>query len=144
MLIYLDNCTFNRPFDNQKQGRIYLETVCKLKIQDAIAKKLFELAWSYILDYENSANPFAEKSDAISGWKKYASVDIGETEQILLNANKLSELNIKPKDGLHIASAIEMNCDFFITTDRALIKKCCEFRQLVVLNPIDFVDKINF
>ncbi len=26
MLIYLDNCCFNRPFDDQKQIRIHIET----------------------------------------------------------------------------------------------------------------------
>ncbi|MDR0796713.1 MAG: hypothetical protein LBE79_11815 [Tannerella sp.] len=26
MKVYLDNCSYNRPFDNQNQMRIYLET----------------------------------------------------------------------------------------------------------------------
>jgi len=30
--LYLDNCCFNRPFDNQKQLKIKLETEAKLFI----------------------------------------------------------------------------------------------------------------
>ena len=59
MLIYLDNCCFNRPFDDQVQIRIRLETEAKLVIQDEIRAGTYLLAWSYILDYENNQNPFA-------------------------------------------------------------------------------------
>jgi predicted nucleic acid-binding protein len=33
MRLYLDNCCFNRPFDNQEQLKIKLETEAKLFIQ---------------------------------------------------------------------------------------------------------------
>jgi hypothetical protein len=56
MLLYLDNCCFNRPFDDQKQIRIRIETEAKLYIQEKIISGEFELAWSYILEYENSVN----------------------------------------------------------------------------------------
>jgi hypothetical protein len=36
MRIYLDNCCFNRPFDNQTQLKIHLETEAKLFIQQEI------------------------------------------------------------------------------------------------------------
>ena len=36
MVIYLDNCCFNRPFDDQKQIRIQIETEAKLYIQREI------------------------------------------------------------------------------------------------------------
>ncbi len=34
--IYLDNCVFNRPFDDQSQIKIKLETEAKLYILDFI------------------------------------------------------------------------------------------------------------
>ena len=37
MRIYLDNCCFNRPYDDQSQLRISLETQAKLYIQGMIA-----------------------------------------------------------------------------------------------------------
>lgn len=38
MRVYLDNCSFNRPFDEQKQIKIQLETEAKLDIQSDILK----------------------------------------------------------------------------------------------------------
>ncbi len=140
MLIYLDNCSFNRPFDNQKQLRIHSETIAKLKIQEEIINGRYRLAWSYILEYENNANPFSERKMAIINWKKRAAADTGETINILQIANQLYKTKIKAKDALHVACAIEMNCDFFITTDLSLIKKCINFEKIKVVNPIDFLD----
>ena len=34
MRVYLDNCSYNRPYDDQSQMRIHLETQAKLYIQD--------------------------------------------------------------------------------------------------------------
>jgi len=59
MRIYFDNCCFNRPFDDQKQLRIRLEAEAKLGIQKMILEGSVQLAWSYILDFENEMNPFA-------------------------------------------------------------------------------------
>ena len=52
--VYLDNCCFNRPYDNQSHLRIRLESEAKLKIQEEIRSGAYKLIWSYILDYENS------------------------------------------------------------------------------------------
>ena len=54
--IYLDNCTYNRPMDNQSQIRIRLETEAKLYIQSGVREKKYSLVWSYMLDYENNDN----------------------------------------------------------------------------------------
>ena len=57
MRIYLDNCSYNRPYDDQSQMRIYLETQVKRHIQDMIT--------SFILDFENSNNRSIPKRMAI-------------------------------------------------------------------------------
>ena len=46
MRIYLDNCSYNRPYDDQSQMRIHLETQAKLHIQDMIRQKQIELVTS--------------------------------------------------------------------------------------------------
>ena len=56
--VYLDNCCFNRPFDDQSHLTIHLETRAKLMIQDLIKDERLELIGSFILDYENHANRF--------------------------------------------------------------------------------------
>ena len=57
MKVYLDNCCFNRPFDDQSSLVIHLETEAKLHIQDLIRQGELSLLWSFVLDYENDANP---------------------------------------------------------------------------------------
>lgn len=53
MKIYLDNCCFNRPYDDQTQIRISLETQAKLYVQDLVKNKKLDLVTSYVLWYEN-------------------------------------------------------------------------------------------
>ena len=69
MRVYLDNCCFNRPFDDQESQTIFLESEAKLMIQDLIREKKLELVWSFILEYENDANPDDEVMEKISKWK---------------------------------------------------------------------------
>jgi len=139
MLIYLDNCCFNRPFDDQLQIKIGLETEAKLVIQDRIKIGDFSLAWSYILDYENSENPFPERKETIHCWREFASTDTDESDLILEIAEILHKMGIKAKDALHVACAVIQKCDYFITTDRFLIKKLVKFEKIKVVNPLDFV-----
>jgi len=45
--IDLDNCCYNRPFDDQSQMKTRLETEAKLYIQSGIREKKYSLVWSY-------------------------------------------------------------------------------------------------
>lgn len=142
MLIYLDNCCYNRPFDDQKQIRIRLETEAKLFIQGEIVAGNLSLAWSYMLDYENSANPFPERKESIANWKKRAVIETSATDVLLALANKLNTSGIKAKDALHIASSVVMKCEYFITTDQYLIKKMVNFADTKVVSPVDFINSL--
>ena len=71
MKIYLDNCCYNRPFDDQSQIKIHLEARAKLYIQAKIREGAYDLVWSYILDYENGKNPYEEKRLAIAAHCEY-------------------------------------------------------------------------
>lgn len=75
-----------------------------------------------MLDFENNANPCSERRETIANWKFQAMADTGETEEILSLAKSLTKQNIKSKDALHLACAIELKCEYFITTDFALKK----------------------
>jgi len=141
MRLYLDNCCFNRPFDNQEQLKIRLETEAKLYIQSAILSGRYELIWSYILEFENAQNPYKERRDAIIDWKKYASVFCVENDKILVFAESLFSKGIKVKDALHIACAVDANADFFITTDKKLINTFIP--EIRVINPLIVINELN-
>ena len=139
MRIYLDNCCFNRPFDDQSQIKIKLESEAKLYIQGKVIEKEIELVWSYILDYENNHNPFDERKNIINKWKKKAIIDVVENNKILKKANELIKKGIKTKDALHIACAVHAASDYFITTDEQIIKKCKTLRDISVINPLQYI-----
>lgn len=143
MRVYLDNCSFNRPFDDQNQMRIRLESEAKLYIQTKIRQDEIELVWSYILEYENKQNPFEERKSAIEKWKFIAKVDINETKTLLLTAKSLVGQGVKPKDALHVASAIEGNADYFLTTDDKILKKLSSLAKIKVINPVDMIKVID-
>ncbi len=143
MRIYLDNCAFNRPFDDQSHIRIRLESEAKLYIQGKITNRKIELIWSYILDVENDQNPFEEKRKTIEKWKRFATVDIEETQRIVERANQLVKTGIKAKDALHVSSAIEGKADYFITTDDRLLKKLVALDDIHAVNPVDIAGEID-
>ncbi len=89
MKVYLDNCCFNRPFDEQIQIRISLETQAKLYVQEEIKKGNIQLVWSYILDYENFFNPFEERRRVIQRWKNIAIEDVNENEKIIERSKEI-------------------------------------------------------
>ena len=135
--IYLDNCCFNRPYDDQSQLLVHLETEAKLFIQKGVLQEIFELAWSYILDYENMANPYQNRKLAIAEWKKTTVVDIDASEVIVERAKVIMQQGVKKKDALHVACAIEAKCDYFLSTDKKLLKAA--INEISIMNPIDFI-----
>lgn len=135
--VYLDNCCFNRPFDNQTQIRINLETEAKLFIQSLIADKQIDFVWSFILLFENANNPYEARREAILDFSKLA-VDIISANQIVLQkANEIKSAGLKEKDALHIACAIYAECDYFISTDDRILKYKDD--KINIIDPIDFI-----
>jgi len=139
--IYLDNCSFNRPYDDQSLLKNYIEAEAKTYIQNEILQKKIELVWSYVMDYEISFNPFSDRKNQILKWKKIAIADISESDKVVALANDIKKKNIKPKDSLHLACAIEASCNYFITTDGKILNKSIE--NIAIINPIDYIRKIE-
>jgi len=139
--IYLDNCCFNRPYDDQAYLTVHLETEAKLFVQKEILQGSFELAWSYMLDYENSMNPYVERKKAIDNWRKVAVCDVDFSTDINLLGNKILSQGLKNNDALHIACAITAKCAYFLTTDKGVLNK--QLSEIIVINPIDFVRKLG-
>ena len=143
MKVYLDNCVFNRPFDDQNQIRIKIETEAKLFIQEEIKLGHIDLIWSHINESENSDNPFDERRKSISRWKQFARIKVIETENLLENAENLLKFGLRAKDALHIASAIEGKAQFFLTTDDGILRKLTNFSGVLIANPVDFFGEVE-
>jgi len=137
--IYLDNCCFNRPYDNQSDRRIHIETEAKLFIQEMIKNKTYHLVWSYILDFENSANPDDEIKNRIFKWKNVSEINILENDAVVVRAKEYKNQGLGVKDSLHLSCAVEASSDFFITTDDGILSKKEKINNIKIVNPVDFI-----
>ena len=137
--IYLDNCCYNRPFDEQDQDLIRLETEAKLIIQHKIKEGLYSLVWSFMLDSENDENPSDDKREAIKRWESIAKEYCSHSEDVLLNAKKILPIGLRHKDAIHLACAIKHKCDYLITSDKKFFNKNEQVAEIKIVNPITFI-----
>lgn len=142
--LYLDNCCFNRPYDDQDDMFIRIETGAKLYIQEKIKEGAFDLVWSFMLDYENNENPYPDIRDTIKLWRGISKTFVSAEDDVRKNANILSqEYKISGKDSLHIACALKSKSDYLITTDKKMIKKGKLIKGIKIINPLEFVNKLE-
>ena len=139
MKLYLDICTFNRPFDDQQQLKIRLETEAKLFIQQGIINGVYDLVWSYILEFENNQNQFIDRRNSIYDWKNISKIYCTENEEIINYTENLKKYNLRTKDALHIACGVYTGSDYFITTDKQLYN--LKFNDIRIINPLTFLNE---
>ena len=141
--LYLDNCCFNRPYDDQQQTRVHLESLAKLHIQQSIVKNEFDFVWSFVLEYENSENPFQLRRETIRkfSYRCIQYVDESNVETITTIARSIAATGVKEKDALHVSCAIFSSCDYLLTTDDRLLKHIS--KQIKIINPLQFVSEME-
>ena len=138
MRVYLDNCCYNRPFDEQAQLRVVLETLAKLNIQQQMRDGVLEYVWSSVLDFEISKSRFLDRSLQIMPWAKGAIINVQIDDSIRFRAKEFEANGLKAMDALHVACAEAAECDWFFTTDRGILKKVRSLTSMRVANPVEF------
>lgn len=117
-----------------------MEAQAKLEIQQQIRKGKLELAVSYILEAENAANPFAAKRAGIQSFvDRYANVFVSTHMNAAVRKKTVEIMNagVKLMDACHVVCAILSDCDFFLTTDRRLLKYRTD--EICLINPAVFI-----
>lgn len=140
MTVYLDNCCYNRPYDDQSNLRISLETQAKLQIQNMIENREIDLSASYVLMYENSLNPHELRKRTIFNFiKENVSIYIGtdRASEVKSLADAIITEGVKTADAHHVACAILAKSNYFLTTDDRLLKYKTD--NLKLLNPTEFI-----
>ena len=69
MRVYLDNCCYNRPFDEQAQLRVRLETEAKMEVQSQMRLGILEYVWSEMLTGEVCDSPYINLREKILPWR---------------------------------------------------------------------------
>jgi len=143
--LYCDTNVYNRCFDEQSQLRIRLECTAIEGIYALAEAGRLELTWSFMLDYENSLNPHADRKEWVELLFRLCTDTIAPSPQILTLARRLMKLRkLKPRDAIHVACAQFAGCDFFITCDDVLIKRASRgdrrsVLQVPIVNPVEFI-----
>ena len=143
MRVYLDNCCYNRPFDEQTQLKVRLETEAKLRVQTMMRNGEVEYVWSDILSQEVFDNPFPHRREKILEWRHGAVCTVEMTTDVIADADELAEKGLKAADALHVACAAAVDCDCFITTDIRLIRRIRQFKVTRILNPMEFLLEVE-
>ena len=143
MRVYLDNCCYNRPFDEQTQLKVRLETEAKLRVQAMMRNGEVEYVWSDILSQEVFDNPFPHRREKILEWRHGAVCTVEMTTDVIADADELAARGLKAADALHVASAAAVDCDYFITTDIRLLRRIRQFKATRILNPMEFLLEVE-
>jgi predicted nucleic acid-binding protein len=146
--LYLDTNIYNRPFDDQGQMRIRLETTAITMLFALVEKGDLIARWSFVLDYENSRNPFPERRYFVEHLAKACSSTIEPDPSIRTLAQSLADNhNVRGRDALHLACAERAGCDYLVTCDDRLVRQGRLLREkgaleLQVINPVDLLREV--
>ena len=140
MTIYLDNCCYNRPFDDQTQERIHLESEAILTILQRGQMGIYKIVGSRILELEMERMRDVAKRQRVKELYKVADTHICYTEEIKKRSQEIMKLSkIRTFDSLHIAAAEKAEADVMLTTDDKLEKMTEKLELKVkVMNPLKF------
>jgi predicted nucleic acid-binding protein len=123
MKVYLDNSVLNRPYDDQSQPRVWLETLCFMLVLQMIEKGEAELMRSAFHSLENNESPLIERRKWVAACLNLANRSARVTVEMERRAVALSKAGLKPLDAAHLAAAEDVSADFFVTCDDRLIRK---------------------
>jgi predicted nucleic acid-binding protein len=144
--IYLDTNVYNRPFGDQSQPRIWLETLAFSVILQMIEEIKVLLVTSSVLAYENSRNPSRMHRQWVAHCSALATICHEVDASIGRRAHVLEEQGLKALDALHVACAEATGCDYFLTCDDRLLRRypLPELStELCALNPVDFILEVG-
>ncbi|MBL8079060.1 MAG: PIN domain-containing protein [Anaerolineales bacterium] len=141
MKIYLDTSVYNRPFDDQTQPRIWLETLALALVLQFVEAGEAILVNSTMLEFENSRNPFPLRQEWVLRCLEQAKLYQHANNSIRERAEVLERHGLKAIDSLHVASAESAGADYFLTCDDRLLKKQ-KYIAISSMNPLDFVQKV--
>jgi len=143
--IYFDTCCLNRPFDDQTQERIRLESEAVLAILSRIEKGEWDWVGSEVLMDEIEQTPDIQKlsrTKLLSGFIK-ENIEIGEKEE--QRSKELQAEGFQVFDALHIACAESTKVDVFLSTDNRLLKlakRISKQLHIRVENPLVWVEEM--
>jgi len=145
MKIYLDNCCYNRPFDDQTQIKIHLEGESILAIINKCKHNNDEIIGSPALEFEIEKITNIDKREKVNYlYDKTITTKIDYNADVFKRVQELSkQTNIRTLDKYHLAFAEYSDADILLTTDNKFEKASLKLDLKVkVINPLKYLLEI--
>jgi len=143
MKVYLDLCVYNRPFDDQGQERVALETGAFIYLLEKIEKGSHILIVSEALTYENNKSFNEQRKARIASYFRLAREFVGADFSDMERVNVLKKLGFPDIDAFHIALAEKARADYFVTCDDDIIKLYKRHEGLVKVNIVSLIEFVS-
>jgi len=153
LMVYLDLNVYSRPFDDQTKEKIRRETEAINVLWEEAKKGSLHLISSDILYLEVRRILSESKRAKVISSIKLCESHVAQNDIVEQIAQAITETcAIKPRDALHLASAVFVEAKFCLTCDGRVAKKStnrCVKRiakkfgkpYVAVMNPVQFVEK---
>ncbi|WP_417909645.1 PIN domain-containing protein [Candidatus Electronema sp. PJ] len=143
MKIYLDTCCLNRPFDDQSNLRVRLESEAVKMILLLCEQKQCCLISSKIAEFEIANTPDEAKRSKLKFISGLAEQIIEIDARIALRAKEFEKTGMQAFDSLHLACA-ETSADVFLTVDDKFLKLALKVEDLKVQarNPVQWLSEV--
>ncbi|MGI9036446.1 MAG: type II toxin-antitoxin system VapC family toxin [Pyrinomonadaceae bacterium] len=144
MKIYFDNCSLQRPLDDQSQPRIFLESKAVSEIFSMCESDKLNFVSSEILEIELNKTPNPKRRKLARKILALAVDKILTNRSIVNRAAELEKRGFAAFDALHIASAEAAQADYFCTCDDKFLKraKAQPDLKIRVSNPLELAQEI--
>lgn len=143
--IYMDNCCYNRLFDDRSNIKNYLEREAVLLVLELIYENRIEVIGSDVLLKEMSVIKDTMKRKRIQAlYQNCVLENVFADAEIIHRAKDISKFaGTTSFDSLHLAIA-ERNVEAFLTTDIKLVKASKRIDLSVrIMNPIEFIMEVT-
>lgn len=135
-------CALKRPFDDQSNSRIAVETLAVLQLLAWFDAGNCEIVNSDMLVLENARNPNPVRRGRVAEILLMFGRPTPCTIRVFRRASVLHTLGFDHVDALHIAAAETAGADVFVTCDDGILARARRLRPRLKVhakNPIDLI-----
>jgi hypothetical protein len=146
MRVYLDVSCLNRPFDDQNQARIRIETAAITLIFERIDAGLWQQVSSEMAVIEIDAITEGDRQNRVRMLLPGSKAIMKLNKMILDRAAELEGIGFKPADAVHAAAAEGAKADVLVSCDDRFChrgKRCRHDLHVKVANPVDWLKEIE-
>ncbi len=145
MRVYLDVCCLNRPFDDQRQPRVRLESEAVALILERFDAGRWQQVSSQAAVIEIEAMVDDERRRRVMSLLPSRRDSTRLTSRMFERAEALVEQGIRPADALHLAAAEASRADVLLTCDDRLLRRARRIGKHLtvrVANPLQWIQEV--